>query len=274
VPAALTLDSLLRTLELEPVGEDRYLATNLDYGGDVVYGGQMLAQSVMAALDGAGEMSVKTLHQVFLRGARREQDLEVHVDRVHAGRSFASSTVTFEQGGRPVSRAQVLLSTEDADLIRHGDPSPSVGAPEDATPMPNSSAVWEQRVVDGVDVDDPDAVGPPELAVWARFPGAEVDHAHGQALLAFATEGLLIATAMRPHSGVGQALAHRTIATSVISHTVTFHEPTPVGEWMLLQQRSPYAGRGRSYGRGDVFGSDGALAASFVQDAMIRAMSS
>jgi acyl-CoA thioesterase len=40
-----------------------------------------------------------------------------------------------------------------------------------------------------------------------------------------------------------------------------------------LEQRATYAGHGRSYGRGEIFRSDGQLAASFVQDAMIRARS-
>lgn len=40
----------------------------------------------------------------------------------------------------------------------------------------------------------------------------------------------------------------------------------------LLRHHSTYAGRGRSYGRGDVFRADGVVAASFVQDAMIRPM--
>jgi len=48
-------------------------------------------------------------------------------------------------------------------------------------------------------------------------------------------------------------------------------EETP--EWHLLQQRSSFAGHGRSYGQGDIFRGDGQLAASFVQDAMIRARS-
>jgi acyl-CoA thioesterase len=77
---------------------------------------------------------------------------------------------------------------------------------------------------------------------------------------------------MRPHRGVGQAQAHVTLSTGVISHTLTFHEPCPAHEWFLLSQRSPYAGHGRAYGRADVFRSDGVLAASFVQDAMIRPM--
>ena len=78
---------------------------------------------------------------------------------------------------------------------------------------------------------------------------------------------------MRPHRGVGQAQAHRTLSTGVLSHTLTFHEPCSASEWLLLAHRSPYAGRGRSYGYANVFRSDGQLVASFVQDGMIRAKS-
>ena len=138
--------------------------------------------------------------------------------------------------------------------------------------MGSGEGDWEIRVVGGVDISDPDAVGPAELDVWTRFVGAPDDPAISQALLAFATDGFLIGTAMRPHPGVGQAQAHRTLSTGVISHTLTFHEPVSAGEWMLLSHRSPYAGRGRSYGRADVFQGDGRLVASFVQDAMIRPM--
>ena len=130
--------------------------------------------------------------------------------------------------------------------------------------------LWELRVVDGVDISDPDAVGPAELFVWSRFPGAETSGATGQALLAYATDGFLIGTAMRPHAGVGQAMSHVSISTSVLSHTLTFHEPIDPGAWHLLAQESPYAGRGRTYGRANVFTEDGRLVASFVQDNMVR----
>jgi acyl-CoA thioesterase-2 len=76
---------------------------------------------------------------------------------------------------------------------------------------------------------------------------------------------------MRPHEGVGQSLAHVSISTNVLTHTLTFHEPFRASQWMLLAQHSPYAGRGRSYGRADVYTDDGALVASFAQENMIRA---
>ena len=92
----------------------------------------------------------------------------------------------------------------------------------------------------------------------------------GQALLAFASDGFLIATAMRPHKGVGQALAHVTISTTVMAQTLSFHEPFRADEWLLLAHHSPYAGRGRSYGRADVFTEDGRLVASYAQENVIR----
>lgn len=258
---------ILAAYELESVGEGRFRAGNARTTHGVVFGGQLLGQALLAAAAAHDEMAVKTLHAVFARGASPEADLEIEVDPVHAGRTFASSTVTLRQGDRTCVRAQVLLSADEPDCIRHADPAPSIDPPDDA---PGEAAEWVVEVVGGIDVNDPDAVGPAELDVWTRFVGAPEDPAVNQALLAFATDGFLIGTAMRPHAGVGQAQAHRTLSTGVISHTITFHEPVDAGAWNLLSHRSPYAGRGRAYGTADVFDRDGRLVASFVQDSMIR----
>jgi acyl-CoA thioesterase II len=87
----------------------------------------------------------------------------------------------------------------------------------------------------------------------------------------YASDGFLIGTAMRPHPGVGQALAHVAISTSVITQTLTFHDEFDASSWLLLAHHSPEAGRGRSFGRADVFTPDGRLVASFCQENMIRA---
>ena len=234
-----------------------------------MFGGQLLGQSLVAACAGHEGKLPKTVHTLFARGASPEAPLDIEVDPVHAGRAFASSTVTISQGDRACTRSLVLLTAEEPDFIRHAEAGPpALVPPADA----EADGAWQVRVVGDVDIADPDAVGPAELDVWTRFDGAPGDPLLDQALLAFATDGFLIGTAMRPHAGVGQAQAHRTVSTGVITHTLTFHEPVRAGEWMLLRHHSPYAGHGRSYGRADVFGAGGDLAASFVQDAMIRPM--
>ncbi len=262
----VTVEELVGALELEATGPDRYRAGHAESGHGVVFGGQLLAQSLVAGSAGHEGKRAKTLHTVFARGASPDAPLDIVVEPMHAGRAFASSTVTISQGDRLCTRSLVLLSAEEPDLIRHADPAPAVPAPEDAP----DSGEWEIRVVDDVDISDPELTGPPDLDVWTRFPGAPDDPTTDQALLAFATDGFLIGTAMRPHAGVGQSQAHVTLSTGVVSHTITFHEPSPARDWLLLSHHSPYAGRGRSYGRADVFRADGTLVASYVQDAMIR----
>ncbi len=264
----LTIDGLVGALTLEPAGPDRYRATNVEAGPGIIFGGQLMAQAVVAGLAGHDGMRVKTLHTIFARGGRPDAPVEIAVDRMHAGRSFASSTVTISQGDRLCTRSLVLLSADEPDFIRHADPLPGAPGPEGD----GSDEAWQVRIAGDVDIADPAAVGPPDLDVWTRFVGAPDDPTVDQALLAFATDGFLIATAMRPHAGVGQAQAHVTLSTGVISHTLTFHEPAPARDWLLLSHHSPYAGRGRSYGTANVFRADGPLVASFVQDAMIRPM--
>jgi acyl-CoA thioesterase II len=266
------LDELLAVFTLVPTGEGTWTGASLPFGeGSVVFGGQLLAQSILAGATADPAKEVKSIHTVFARGASSDAPLEFDVDVMQKGRSFASSTVTVRQGGRICTRSLVLLHAPDPDLIRHQPPLPEVGSPEEAVPSSHGNGFWEIRTVGGVDISDPDAVGPAELSVWTRFPGAPDDPTTNQALLAYATDGFLIGTAMRPHAGVGQALAHRTISTSVITHTLTFHEPVRAGKWMLLDHGSPAAGRGRSYGRAHVYTEQGELVASYVQENMIRA---
>jgi acyl-CoA thioesterase len=268
-----TIDDLLGALRLEPVGPDEYRAGNADAGHGVIFGGQLLAQAVVAGRAGHDDKRVKTVHTVFARGGRPEAPVEIAVDRMHTGRAFASSTVTISQGDRLCARSLVLLTADEPDFIRHADPAPAGSGPDEGTAASGDGhgrGDWQVRIAGDVDIADPAAVGPADLDVWTRFLGAPDDPAVDQALLAFATDGFLIATAMRPHAGVGQAQAHVTVSTGVVSHTLTFHEPAPAREWLLLSHHSPYAGRGRSYGTANVFRADGTLVASYVQDAMIR----
>ena len=268
-----TIEAFVEALTLEPVGEDRYRAGNLPSAHGVVFGGQLLAQSIIAGLAGQEGKAVKTLHTVFARGASHDAALDITVDRMHAGRSIASSTVTISQGDQICTRSLVLLSAVEDDVIRHADGRRSADGPDDVADHIRGEEAWELGIIGDVDLIDPELVGPPELDVWVRFAGAPEDPAIDQALVSYSTDGFLIGTAMRPHKGVGQAQAHVTLSTGVLSHTLTFHEPCPAGQWHLLEQRATYAGHGRSYGRGEIFRADGQLAASFVQDAMIRARS-
>jgi len=267
----------LALLRLAPAGPGRFRAPNEGDPAvrDVVFGGQLLGQMIVAASASAPGKSVRTIHTIFARAARVSAPTELAVEPLHDGRSFASLSVSALQGDRLCARALVLLDAPDPDLIRHAAPAPAVRDPDvavDAGPSPLVFPGAELRIVGGVDTWSPDApVGPAELFAWLRFAGAPDDVATNQAILAWGTDGFLIGTAMRPHAGIGQADAHQTLSTGVVGHTLTFHEPFRVRDWLLIAHESPHAGGGRSYGRAQVFTRDGRLVASFVQDSMIRA---
>jgi acyl-CoA thioesterase len=264
--------SLFSALDLRQVGQNQFEAEHAETTTPVVFGGQILAQTVVAAARVVDDKRVKSLHTIFARGASTAMPLEIDAEIMQSGRSFASLTVSVSQASRLCARSLVLMDARDSDLIRHHAPFPKIAGPETTDVRLTAGPWWEIGTVGGVDISNPASVGPAELFVWTRFPGAPNDPVSSKAALAYATDGFLIGTAMRPHPGVGQALAHVTISTTVLSHTLTFHEDFDAGEWMLLAQESPYAGHGRSYGRGQVFTGDGRLVASFVQENMIRDM--
>ena len=267
----------LPLLRPEPLGNGRFAVLNEGDPAlrDVVFGGQLMGQMIAAASAIHPGKRVRTLHAIFARAARVSEKTEIALEPLHDGRSFASANATAWQGSRLCARALLLLDAPDPDLIRHAAAAPPVAGPELATPAGVTGLVFpgtELRIVDGVDTWSPDApVGPPELFAWLRHPGAPADPAAHQAILAWATDGFLIGTALRPHAGLGQSQAHKALSTGVVGHTLTFHEPFDVREWLLVAHESTHAGAGRSHGRAQVFTRDGRLVASFVQDNMIRA---
>ena len=225
-----TIDAFLEALTLEPIGEDRYRATNLPSAHGVVFGGQLLAQSIMAGLAGQEGKAVKTLHTVFARGGFARRAARGR-RRAHARRPFRRQQHRHDQPGRPdLHTLARLLSAVEDDVIRHADEPPLGLEPRRRRrPHPRRGGVGD-RHRRRCRPQRPRAVGPPDLDVWVRFAGAPDDPASDQALVAYSTDGFLIGTAMRPHAGVGQAQAHLTLSTGVLSHTLTFHEPCPAAD--------------------------------------------
>jgi acyl-CoA thioesterase II len=275
-PAAAQVDEAFRLVRTDG---NRFRAGSIGDPSlrDVVYGGQLLAQMILASDQVAEDKDVASIHTIFARSARLSSPIEIDVDVIHDGRTMGSHSVTVHQGDRVCAQGLILRRLDAPDLIRHQPPMPEVAGPDDSPDTGQGGLLApgsDLRVVDGVNTWDPDApVGPAELFAWVRLPsgsGGPGDPVLAQALLAYGTDGFLIGTAMLPHAGIGQNMAHRNIGTGVVSHTVTFHESVPSGEWLLLAHHSPYAGRGASYGSAQVFAQDGRLVASFVQENMIR----
>jgi acyl-CoA thioesterase-2 len=264
----MPVETLVEALSLTPTGPGSFRAEN-DIRGErgVVFGGQLIAQLLVAGATADPSKSVKSAHALFARPVMVDEDVELRVDVLQKGRTFASVSTSLWQADKERARAMVLLSADEPDLIRHQTPMPEVPGPDTLALGYRDEDI---RIVGGVDINDATTVGEPSLQIWTRYLDAGTDPAVGQGLVAYTSASLLIGTAMRPHEGVGQSAAHAAFSTGIIGHTISFHEPFDAREWLLLDHTSTFAGRGRAYGTGEIFRSDGRLVASYSQEGMIR----
>jgi acyl-CoA thioesterase-2 len=267
-----TLARFLEVLDVEPAGEDRFTGGSDGGTRKVVDGTQLLAQSIVAVSKRFPEKSVRSAHAVFSRGVNPDVPLDFVLDVVQAGRSVSTVVVAVEQQGKRCSTITVFADTPSEDVIRHATARPAVAGPADAHPSGSPLTGREIRLVDVVDVNSPDEVGPPELHAWVHYDPIPQRPELKKALLAHFTGHLSISTAMRAHEGIGTSMAHLTVSTAPMTVSVAFHEPVDWDGWLLYTHDSAQVGAGMSYTRGQIHTEAGELIASFVQEAMIRPM--
>lgn len=280
-----TLDALLDLLDLEPIENNIYRGRSHDIGSGRVYGGQVLAQALVAAARTVDdERTVHSLHGYFILPGDVDAPIVYFVDRLRDGRSFTTRQITAIQHGRAIFSMAASFQVREGG-VAHQLPMPEVPPPEDlvdelellraesgrlserarAIVMPDRP--FEFRAVDPVDPIEP-AEQPPVKNVWLRAIG-EVgdDPLRNQAVLAYASDYGLLGTALLPHR-----LSFRMprLQAATLDHAMWFHRPFRADEWLLYAMDSPSAGGARGFTRGNVFTRDGTMVASVVQEGLIR----
>jgi acyl-CoA thioesterase II len=90
-----------------------------------LFGGIVVAQSIMAAGRTCHDREVHSIQQVFLRGGNATEPLRYCVARLFTGRTYASVRVEVHQGDHIISHAQVGVTAGIAGPDRQ-DPSPVI----------------------------------------------------------------------------------------------------------------------------------------------------
>jgi acyl-CoA thioesterase-2 len=263
---------LLRLIDVEPVGEDRFVGPARGWSRrDVVEGGQQLAEAIVAASKSLPGQRVTSASMVFSKSATFREPMDIGVEVLRGGRSFSTLEVELRQEGALRSTALVLMDSGAPDLVRHQTEMPDVAGPEASEVVDFGVTGREIRVVNGAYTSDPTRIGPPVICAWVRFRDAPAERYLHAGLLAQSTTHWTIAAAMLPHPGVGQADAHRTISTGPMHVSVALHDDVDVTERLLYENRAIWAGRGLAQGEGRVFTRSGRLVASYSVQAMVRA---
>ncbi|WP_374312693.1 acyl-CoA thioesterase [Microbacterium sp.] len=247
-----------------------------------VYGGQVLAQSLVAAERTLpDERVVHSMHGYFLRPGDSAKGITFAVDRIHDGRSFSTRRTQAFQEGVPIFSMIASFQDEDPGVEHHAPMPQDLPAPEELPDVeahlqglhPMSKRLFTDRPVDLRHVPSPiyltvDGAREPSQAVWmkVRRPIPD-DPAIHRAALAYLSDLTIQESILRAH-GIPWAL--RGLKVASLDHAMWWHRPGRADEWMLYVQESPSARGGRGLATGRIYAQDGRLLASVAQEIMVR----
>ena len=276
------LETLLTVEELD---RDLYRGARQPEGRGRVFGGQVIAQALMAAARSAEtERLPHSLHAYFMRPGDEQIPIIYRVNRDYDGGSFSTRRVVAFQKGEPILNMAASFQKLEQGL-EHQFAMPDVPPPED---LP-SEAEERLKVADQVPEHlrhffvrprpfeirhaspwTPLETEPQEPVqhVWfkAVAPVSGRPEMH-RAMLAWASDMHLLGTTMRPH---GLSWLRPGVQTASLDHALWFHGDVRVDEWLLYSTDAPWSGRGRGFNRGMIFARDGRLVASVAQEGLMR----
>ncbi|SKB05237.1 acyl-CoA thioesterase [Aeromicrobium choanae] len=277
--------SLGSILDLGGAGDDVWIGHGDGVPLPQLYGGQLVAQSIIAAGRSVDEgRLVNSLHTTFLRPGRSDRPIRFEVERLRDGRQFSTRVVDAVQDDRLVCRSTISL-VEPRDGLAHSRRPPLSAAAEASTDLRvlaehdgGLGEYWEGFSTVEVRVAPEDPVAPPHSAapvqnIWMRVTeDLGDDPLLHQAAIGYVSDLMLMSMAVAPHghrAGHERSLAERWSAVS-LDHTLWFHRPARADEWLLFEHASPTAHDGRALVEAAVFGDADAQVCHVVQEALVR----
>ena len=279
------LNQIIKTLDLEEIELNHYLATSPNEGWQRVYGGQVIGQALVAASRTvSSNRSAHSLHGYFLRAGDTTIPILYKVDRIRDGKSFTTRRVVAVQRGQAIFTMSISFQIDEGGLSHQFD-MPKVPAPdslptedelrrEQAKSWPkefqesfSGSSAIQVKPVDPVDLLNPK----PTQAVqrcWMRCgePLPDDPRIH-QCVLAYLSDWSLLDTASRPH---GVSFMQENVQVASLDHAMWFHRSFRADEWLLYDQDSPSASGARGFNRGLIYNQTGKLVASTTQEGLLR----
>ena len=281
------LAEMISTLDLKSIArgeskEDLFEGQSQWMPHGRVFGGQVLAQSLVAATRTIDDRPVHSMHGYFLRPGNIELPVTYSVDRLRDGRSFSTRRVQAFQNDEPIFSMIASFQQIDPGLEHQDDFPNDIPDPESLpsaadlmgdNPHPVAQYWSKARPFDMRHV--PSSIyfkveGEPvaHQAVWIKSLGSLPDsQALHTAALAYASDYSILESIYRRH---GIAWSHPGLKSASLDHAMWFHRPARVDQWMLYVQESPSAQGGRGLALGKIFSSRGELLATVAQEGMVR----
>jgi acyl-CoA thioesterase II len=274
---------LIDLLELEDLGGDRFRGHSPAGSGRHLYGGQVVAQALVAATRTApADRPPHSLHAYFVLAGDPRIPIDFAVERIRDGRSFTTRRCVASQQGRTIFSLEASYQLREGGF-EHAADMPQTPDPESLEPinalverfrsfLPAPAEQWmkracalDMRIVAPETLISPSRHG---QLIWFRvqgpLPDQETLHA---ALLAYLSDMTLLNTALVVH---GRNIFDPAIQVASLDHALWLHHAPRVDQWLLYVQESPAASSARGLTFGRIFTQDGKLLASVAQEGLIR----
>lgn len=279
------MHKLVETLDLEKLEENLFRGTSPQIGWQRVFGGQVIAQALVAAhrtVD--ADRFIHSLHAYFMRPGDPSVPIIYQVERIRNGSSFNTRRVVAIQHGEPIFSMSASFQIEE-EGYDHQMPAPKVPAPESllsetqlqeaflAKAPPMIRKYWQnKRPIEIKPVSLAHYISNEKLApnqdVWVRAVGdVPDDRCFQAAILAYLSDMTLLDTSLYAH---GTTIFDPSIQVASLDHAMWFHRPCKLDGWLLYSQDSPSASGARGLTRGSIMTRDGVLIASVTQEGLIR----
>ena len=281
----MTLDEFLGVFDLKPAGPDRFIGHSPENGWRRVFGGQVLAQALVAAERTVEGRPPHSLHAYFLLGGDPKEPILFEVERLRDGRSFTTRRVVARQRGDAIFTMVASFHKNEPGSLDHALPAPDAPAPEncqdlrvaaDGLPEPARhrvktmlATIWplDHRPTD-LRRYIPGRHPPPTQTLWTRI-GVRLpdDPALHRAAILYMSDFSMLETALAPH---GRTIYDADLQIASLDHAFWFHRPGRADDWLLYAQDSPNASGATGLVRGQIYSEAGVLLASVAQEGLLR----
>lgn len=270
---------ILDLLALEQVDTDRFTGQGHFMGSPNVFGGQVLGQSLYAACKTVESgRRPHSLHSLFILPGNHQLPITFEVERVRDGGTFSTRRVVAIQDGKRIFVMSASFQEQEVGLM-HQKPMPVNADPET---LQSSLPTWKQKAekyhrpfrpvpVDFRSDGDDLFASPSRLPykqMWTRSPlKLPDDPLVHESLFAYVSDYGLLWTSLQPH---GIVIGDPRLQIASLDHTIWFHRPFRMDDWLLFSMESPNASGGRGLNFAYVYDRNGKLVATVAQEGLIR----
>ncbi|KAK6186418.1 hypothetical protein SNE40_008457 [Patella caerulea] len=287
---------LSKYLNLEKVENNLYRSTyqQVNTGGRSVFGGQVIGLGLMAAGDTVeSKYHLHSLHCYFLKGGL-DQPILFQVEATREGSTYCSRSVKAIQNGLTIFTMQCSFKKPESDSFEHQFKMPDVPKPDELKDRCQLYKDWidetdpSDEILHGLlqrykmraetDTYEVRPVYPqrfrrekgeePRECLWirAKLPLGDDPHLN-KCVAAYYSDLYLAGVSAFPKPrllGIYQFLM------TSLDHSVWFHHPFRINDWLLYEMESPHTANGRGFGVGRFWSQDGKLVMSVAQESVIR----